>query len=566
MRKFSTDQLLTAGIAVVVLTIAFIVLVSVRQSRQLDNTSREVDHTEQVLKSVQQLVLNTLDNETGARGYVITADSSFLEPLSNSNQKFTKELSDLRGLVTGKPQQLNYLDSLQYYINKRLAFSDSLVQVTKRYVTNPAINMIRQGDGKFYTDKIRQFGNLMEQHESGLLAEGKTQNNLTIHRLNIILFAVLAMLLLLLFLFVRRISSDIKNQNASEKKFRALLDAAPDAKVIVDENGIITMINQQTERVFGYTKEELIGKPVEILMPEDFHVKHVPQRNSYIENPKVRPMGSGLELFALKKNGQRFPVEISLSPIHTDEGLLVSASVRDVTARKKMENELRKTNAELEAFTYSVSHDLRAPLRGIIGFANILDEDYGSKLDDEAKRITGIIKQNTQKMGQLIDDLLAFSRLGRMELVKTSTDMGLLARDVIRDLTVSGDAARIKWEISTLPKVHADIKVMKQVWVNLISNAIKYTGKIAEPEIKIGYMKQDGNHIFFISDNGAGFDAKYKGKLFRVFQRLHSENEFEGTGVGLALVEKIVSRHGGTVWAEGEVNKGASFYFSIPPE
>ncbi len=226
--------------------------------------------------------------------------------------------------------------------------------------------------------------------------------------------------------------------------------------------------------------------------------------------------------------------------------------------------QLETVNRELEAFSYSISHDLRAPLRGIIGFASILEEEYESRLDTEAKRIISVIKRNTSKMGQLIDDLLAFSRMGRQDIVKTTIDTNAILKEIIRDLDTKNDNHAIAWKIASLPSTYGDINTIRQVWINLVSNAIKYSRNSARPCIEIGSMADGGQATFFVKDNGVGFDAKYKDKLFKVFQRLHSVNEFEGTGVGLAIVEKIVSKHGGKVWAEAEKGKGACFYFSLP--
>lgn len=358
---------------------------------------------------------------------------------------------------------------------------------------------------------------------------------------------------------------DITTRKKSEEKFRSLLDSAPDATVIVNEQGIIQMINIQTETLFGYARNEMIGKPVEILIPIELRNRHVHHRGSFVQSAGVRAMGAGIELNAVKKNGSTFPVEISLSPIQTEEGMLVSAAVRDISTRKELEDELRRSNAEMEAFTYSVSHDLRAPLRGIIGFTAILEEDYASKLDNEARRITGIIRNNTLKMGHLIDDLLGFSRMRKQEIVKLALNSQSLVNEVIAELSQSIASNRnIIWEVRPLPSVNADINTIRQVWINLLSNAVKYSGNTKDPKIEIGSWLKDGQAVFYVRDNGVGFDDQYRHKLFKVFQRLHDAEEFEGTGIGLALVEKIISKHGGKVWAEGKQNEGACFYFSLP--
>ncbi len=231
----------------------------------------------------------------------------------------------------------------------------------------------------------------------------------------------------------------------------------------------------------------------------------------------------------------------------------------------KRTEQLRRSNEELEAFSYSVSHDLRAPLRAIIGFTAMLEEDYLDKFDEEAKRITSVIKSNTIKMGQLIDDLLSFSRMGRQDILKSNIDAGELIKEIIADLnTKDNNIKRVDWTIHPLPLIKADINTIRQVWINLISNAIKYSSNVSKPKIEIGSFSENGAVVFSIRDNGIGFDERYKNKLFKVFQRLHTTAEFEGTGIGLAIVDKIVSKHGGKVWAEAKVNEGACFYFSIP--
>lgn len=224
--------------------------------------------------------------------------------------------------------------------------------------------------------------------------------------------------------------------------------------------------------------------------------------------------------------------------------------------------QLESVNKELEAFSYSVSHDLRAPLRGVIGFTTLLDEKYGTLLDDEAKRIIGVIKSNTLKMGNLIDDLLTFSRMGRQDIIKTDIPVNSLVKEIVNDL--AGKEQNISWNIQSLPDCYGDINAIRQVWVNLVSNAIKYSRKSEKPSITIGALHEREQITFFVKDNGVGFDIKYKNKLFKVFQRLHSSDEFEGTGIGLAIVEKVITKHGGMVWVEAEKNKGATFYFSLP--
>ncbi len=225
---------------------------------------------------------------------------------------------------------------------------------------------------------------------------------------------------------------------------------------------------------------------------------------------------------------------------------------------------LEAVNRELEAFSYSVSHDLRAPLRAISGFAQAVVEDYTPRLDDEGKRFLGLIQDNAHRMGQLIDDLLTFSRLGRQQLMETLIDLEVLARAIFEELAAQTPERKIQFVVHSVPPALGDKAMLRQVLVNLLSNAIKFTRPRAEAVIEFGYAQEHGQGAYYVRDNGVGFDMQYVGKLFGVFQRLHAVAEFEGTGVGLAIVFRIVTRHGGRVWAQGQVDRGATFYFTLP--
>jgi light-regulated signal transduction histidine kinase (bacteriophytochrome) len=223
--------------------------------------------------------------------------------------------------------------------------------------------------------------------------------------------------------------------------------------------------------------------------------------------------------------------------------------------------ELEAANRELGSFSYSVSHDLRAPLRAVDGYAQMLEEDYAATLDDEGRRLLGVVRESSRKMGRLIDDLLEFSKLGRQEIAKRRIDMPALVQEVVGELTRQAPAAV---EIGALPPAEADRSLLKQVWANLVGNAIKYSGKRERPRIEIGARQEARENVYWVRDNGAGFDMRYVDKLFGVFQRLHRVEEFPGTGVGLAIVQRVIARHGGRVWAEGTLGEGACFYFSLP--
>lgn len=485
---------------------------------------------------------------------------------------------------------------------------------------------------------------------------------------------------------------------------RALLEAAPDAMVIVDQQGKIVLANAQTEKLFGFTPKELQGQPVEVLMPEGFRAKHSGHRDEYFQAPHARGMGVGLDLSGRRKDGSEFPAEISLSPLQTEEGILVTSAIRDIskrrqaeaalkesearlnlalesaqmgawdlnivtdtaqrslrhdqifgystlqprwgaqifashvfpedrelamariaeayrtgqfsmqcrivwpdnsihwidaqgrvyrndrgepvrmrgvvadiTSRKQIEDalerhrsELARSNAELaaaneemESFTYSVSHDLRAPLRHIDGFSRILLEEHKSQLDSKGQHYLQRVADGAQQMGRLVDDLLNLSRVGRREIQLQPANLSAIVEAVSVELADLRRGRVIEWKIAPVPVVECDPGLLKLVFTNLLANALKFSAPRERAIIEVGCAEEEGELVFFVRDNGVGFDPKYADKLFGIFQRLHRQEDFEGTGIGLATVQQIIHKHGGRIWAESERDRGATFFFAM---
>lgn len=370
----------------------------------------------------------------------------------------------------------------------------------------------------------------------------------------------------------------------SEEKYRTLFENAGDAIFLMQGEHFIDC-NARTLAMFGCeSREQIVGhRPYEFSPPVQPDGRD--SRESAIEKISGAMAGRRqfFEWLHQKLDGTLFLAEVSLITIEVRSGILLQAVVRDISRRRAAEEEIRELNAdlerrvelrtsellaaneELEAFSYSVSHDLRAPLRAINAFSGIVMKNYTEELDAEAKEMLGHIHQGAQRMSLLIDDLLAFSRLGRQALEPTQVDMTALAQAVFDELAKLDPARQLHLELQPLPDASGTESMIRQVWVNLISNAIKFTHGREVSEIKIGAESGgDEGPCYYVKDNGAGFDMRNADRLFGVFQRLHSLDEFEGTGVGLALVQRIVQRHGGRVWAEAKVDEGATFYFTLP--
>jgi PAS domain S-box-containing protein len=369
---------------------------------------------------------------------------------------------------------------------------------------------------------------------------------------------------------IRKINDNLEQRIAERTaELSDLYNNAPCGYHSLDNKGFFVSINDTELNWLGYEKSEILNhlRAVDIMTPESRVIFHnsfqIFKDSGFIEN---------LELDYIRKDGSILSVLLNATALYENGSFMRSRStIIDNTERKKSQESLRiamagveEANRELEAFTYSVSHDLRAPLRAIGGFARILEEDYQPHMDEEGQRICNVIKSSSEKMGRLIDDLLAFSRFGRSSLNITNIAMGDIVKNVTDDLLKQEKSRRIEINIGDLPEVKVDPSLIKQVWTNLISNAIKYTSRNKESIIEISSKNDEYETVFYVKDNGIGFDMQYSDKLFEVFQRLHTDREFEGTGVGLAIVKRIVKKHGGRVWAVAEPNNGAVFYFTIP--
>lgn len=351
----------------------------------------------------------------------------------------------------------------------------------------------------------------------------------------------------------------------NEQFLRTVLNTIGDGVIVIDKDGNHLMSNPAAREKLGFIKPAYKDQNREA----DYGIYHPDGVKLFDkdESPLALALNGisseGLELLIRNEyNPAGSLVSVTANPLKGENDTVIGAVAvsHDVTLQKRADSQLKDLNQELEAFTYSVSHDLRAPLRIINGYAELIGKE-NSDLPDEVRRMVGNIIINSRRMGQLIDDLLNFSRLGRRELIKHNTDMKQLVEDIVKE-QIPGYNNNPQVLIYDLPTALCDSNLIRQVWQNLIINAIKYSSKTSSPKVEIGCNIEDRRHVYFVRDNGVGFDMKYYDKLFGVFQRLHNSSEFEGTGVGLALAKRIITKHGGSIWAESKLNEGSTFYFT----
>jgi PAS domain S-box-containing protein len=543
-----------------------------------------ITHTHIVLESLGAVRGNVAEADADGRGYLLSGDGVYLAAYGQGVLKLRSNLNELRQLTGDNPVQQRSLNRMDRLVAEKLGLLEQRIQVRLQQRPGADVSAVREGPGIQPMEEINLLLAGMKDEEDRLLAQRARALQSSTSKTKVTMGVLAGLSFIFIFSAGRIVQKEMSARTRVEEQFRSLLEFAPDSMVIVNQEGEIVLVNAQTEKVFGYSRRELFRKTVEILIPQRFHQQHPGHRSGFFADPKVRPMGAGLELYGLRKDGAEFPVEVSLAPLETAEGRLVSCAIRDITDRKqtqealrhqaeaverhrrelkKSNTELTAANQELEAFSYSVSHDLRGPLRSIDGFSLALLEDCADKLDALGRDYLHRVRAATQRMGVLIDDILDLSQVTRAEMRHESVDLSGIARSVLRELAAAQPARHVETKVKERLNASGDSHLLRIALENLLGNAWKFTSKMETAHIQFGETPSNGTAIFYVRDDGAGFDSAYAKGMFGAFQRLHDKDEFPGTGIGLATVQRIVHRHGGRIWAEGAVGGGATFYFTL---
>jgi PAS domain S-box-containing protein len=544
--------------------------------------SDETRRTFQVLFTYQRMETALLDRESGLRGYLLAPDESMLAVYDAGQRDFDSGLRDIRDLTGDSPEHQDRLNRIQRLADE-WATQHALPAIElarRRGAADASLDLQARPMRKALLDHLRREVRAGIEFEETLLREreaGEEEDSqrivlsaVAVFGLGLSMAIVVLILLLRLEYNARALSREVEERRRAEERTGQIVEHAPHAMVIADRQGTIVQVNAETVHAFGYARPELLGRPVEVLVPERFRAAHPGLRDVYFGAAAVRPMGSGRDLFGIRKDGTEFPIDISLSPIHSGEDLLVIASIVDITERRKGEAELRQAvrsfeavNRELESFAYSVAHDLRAPLRSMSGFAQLLLDDRETGLPEASRNRLLRIRDAGTRMSQLIDDLLTLSRITRSELRRETVDLTAIAHGILDDLRAGQPARVVECVVGNGLTATGDPQLLRILLDNLLSNAWKFTGKRAQAKIVFDAGRSANGNVFYVRDNGAGFNMAYADKLFGAFQRLHHLNEYPGTGVGLATALRIVTRHGGRIWAEGAEGRGATFYFAL---
>ena len=527
------------------------------------------------LVGLTALLAHMSDAETGQHGYLLTGRPEYLEPYDEGRMAISFDTVALRWSALDDSVLASGLATVQPLITAKLEFMDSTVTLFRTGQRQHAVARVTSGRGRQLMDSARinlsrtatWLRDELDQRSERVTAGWQRA------RLSLVLSGVLALATfgastVVVMRQFRARSRAERDARGREHQMFQMLEAMPVGVFVIDAQGKHYYTNQRSRDILGRDPdaEVLVGE-----LPEMYQAYRVGTNEIYPADaqPIVRALHgeqSNARDVEIRRPERVVPLEVWGAPVYDGDGHITHAiaAFGDMTEREMARRELETVNKELETFSYSVSHDLRAPLRAIDGFSRILEQEHGATLDADAVRLLNVIRASTQRMGRLIDDLLTFARYSRQELKHERVDMQRLAHAAHDDLRNAGENGAAMVTIGTLPAAQGDIGLLRQVWMNLLGNALKYSRNAAPPRIEIEGEVRGLQVEYRVRDNGVGFDMAYADKLFGVFQRLHRDEEFEGTGVGLATVQRILHRHGGHVWADARPGGGATFFFTLP--
>jgi PAS domain S-box-containing protein len=582
--RTTNERMLRTAFAFAVLVWLSIVIIIFLNAFKLRQDNDHASQTQLVLDSLERTLLTITQAQSIKRAYVITGREQFYTGFQTAVGNSKTQIAVLRSFAADDPVQQARIDNLESLVTDKLGYMQQVVDARRNQGFEAAQVLIMSDQTRSTLTDVREAINAIRTHESDLLkaqlAEVQASSNRTLGVFGIGAMGSLAVMGWIFRMLRREVEDHVRTEGALETErnlLHTLMDNLPDSIFIKDTQSRFVINNGLHRRLLGIgSQQEIVGKTDFDLFPHEIAAPF------YADEQQIVRSGQPLidrEEPVVYANGERRWHLATKMPLYNSQGELygIVGISRDITERKRKDEEilrlnddlakrataLEAANRELEAFSYSVSHDLRAPLRAIDGYSRLLEDDHATEFGPNTVRYLGLVRTNAKKMGTLIDDLLSFSRLGRQVLTKQTVEPSRLVKQALEELDNEQKERNVTISIGTLPSCQGDPALLKQVFINLLANALKFTRQRDVATIEVRCDTVNGEHIFAVIDNGAGFDMAYANKLFGVFQRLHGENEYEGTGVGLAIVQRIISRHGGRIWADAEVGQGATFRFTL---
>jgi PAS domain S-box-containing protein len=581
-QRYSLGTILRgAGFVLAILSLVAVVAISRRSGEQLQEATRAATHTRQVLEKLGDIAARLSEVESAARSFAISGKQSHLSPFYTAAQGVPPQVGELKFLLRDDPNRLRSVTAIEPVIAKHLKVMKDMVELGDKNLFRGYGQRSLTDEGNNLMEQIRAAFSTMDKEQRARLDQEETAMAAKAARVTMITLAGSVLAGMLVLASGACALSAMHSRGKAEEKLARLLGSMPDALVIVDAEGKIVGSNAHAEKLFGYSDRELQGESMALLVPERFRKTQRQYYAAFFSPRSSRVPETTMELCALNKDGREFPIEVSTKPLAAEKGLVVTSAIRDITERKQVEQrisklnkeleyraiELENANKELEAFSYSVSHDLRSPLQNIDSFSLILMEDYADQLDPEGLDYVQRLRGSCQHMEDIIDALLELSKMMRKELLVDHFDLTALSNAVAADLKQKNPDRLVDWVIAEGLTAEGDAQLLRVVLENLFGNAWKFTANRPRARIEFGALLQsNGARTYFVRDDGAGFDMARASHLFTPFKRLHDQSEFRGTGIGLATVQRVIRRHGGKVWAEGVVNHGATFCFTLTGE
>ena len=606
-----TESKIAAAFALIFAVVLLIGGLTYANSRALLAQNQAVTHTYDVLAQLDAMLNVAQDAETGMRGYVIGKREDLLAPFRSALAEFPGRADALRRLISDNPTQIANTEVLVELLRKRLDSASARVAMRQEHSLEEMMPVMTNGQGQQAMDAVRAQIDRMRGVETDLLARRNQRFEQSGRNLQtaftLLLFAATLMIAVFFVLvrddFVKRRRAATLVE-ANERRFRALLESAPDAMILADGAGAVTLVNSAFERLFGYGRQEAVGRPMREFLSErgkpiavptvpvpPLPADGSPESADLAPSPDAAParMPVQRELTQLqgalpagrhegvRKDGGRFPADLTFNPLDLagggPEGSPQSiTSVRDRTAQQAAEDKLRsysedlaRSNAELERFAYVASHDLQEPLRMVSSYTQLLSRRYKGKLGTDADEFIAYAVDGATRMQTLINDLLAYSRVGTKPKEFAPVDAEAVLQRVLHDMQGTLESREATVVHDPLPKVLVDQVQLGQLLQNLLGNATKFRRPEEPPRVELTVRRRSERFWrFSVRDNGIGIDPKYFERIFVIFQRLHTKQEYAGTGIGLAICKKIVERHGGQLWVESEPGRGANFFFTLP--